>query len=209
MVIEEIEKSDLLSLIKEYNLYVDKLSKDIQNQGTRTSWDAKYMLKGIKDIKRINVIAHSIFQELRKVDVYTIDEMTQTVFARTTIELDADIVTLVRPGLFGHDVSQKNILLAYIHRCNVHLVIYLFMYRFNEFFLKIEGVLNIVRVISVLLWILPNLFVHFTFTDPTSTVVQAINLIGIPIILVRIIVPKIFRYVMRDAVISKIHLQSH
>ena len=72
-----------LSLIRQYDIHVTRLCKEIQSLSTNPTWNAKFVLKAIKGLWEFKLIAQNLFQELRRMNVYTIDGPTDYVFVRT------------------------------------------------------------------------------------------------------------------------------
>jgi hypothetical protein len=204
--IPDVQHDDFLSLIKQYDIHVTRLCKEIQSLSTKPTWNAKFVLKAIKGLWEFKLIAQNLFQELRRMNVYTIDGPTDHVFVRTTIELDADILTILTPEL-ANRASQRNTLLFYLHRCNVYLANLLFVYRVNRFFSNLKIIVNTIKIISVPLWVIPYLSSHFPIPiDPFSIAVQVINLVGVPALLVRFIVHKVFQYIIKHRVLGNLLL---
>lgn len=57
------------------------------------------MLTAIKDAGKIRIAMQLLFYDLRRINVYTTADSGTEVLARTTVELDADVVTLLNTQL--------------------------------------------------------------------------------------------------------------
>lgn len=144
-------------------------------------------------------------------NVNATDGLRDIVFARTTIELDADIVTIIRPELTAYMNNQKNIYLLLLHSYNLYLANHVFLHRINKFSSMLKTLTNTVKVISASIWLIPNLSYllissnHLFTGDLVGILVQIINLIGIPATLVWFI-PKIVRYIVKYHVMRILQL---
>ncbi len=209
--VDTLQEDDLLDLITKYRLYVNQLSENANSFSSKDTLNIKSKLTSIKNVTKIKVIAQRLFQELRRMDVYTIDGPRDIVFARTTIELDADIVTIIRPELIAYMNTQKNSYLVLLHTCNLYLANHLFVHRINKFSAMLKTLTDTVRIISISVWLIPNLSYllisshHLISGDLVAILVQIINLIGIPAIMAGII-PKIIGYIVKYHVIRILQL---
>lgn len=81
----------------------------------------------LKDIKLLGKLFRNIlkiskglerYRDLRAVNIFTFDKFQNKILARTTIELDADIITIINPELLN--TNSVDIFMN-LHRANVRL----------------------------------------------------------------------------------------
>jgi hypothetical protein len=210
IMITSLQDNDLLDLATKYRLYVNHLSENTTSLPSKDTWNIKSKLISIKNVTKIKVIAKNLFQELRRMNVSTIDSFRDIVFARTTIELDADIVTIISPDLPAVMSTQTNKILLLLHTCNLYVVNHLFMHRIHKFSSILKTLTSTLKVISVSAWLILNLSLifsshHLVSEDSVSIAVQMIKLIGIPPLLWKFI-PKIIGYVLKYQVTRSLQL---
>jgi hypothetical protein len=106
--VSELSSNVVSDLLYRYKEYVIKLLKDKQHEKISSSksrvFDAtKATIKKIslKDFSKIKTTAQGLLQDLRTMNVSTVYSSKIIEVVRTTIELDADIVTII-----GLDVQQ-------------------------------------------------------------------------------------------------------
>ena len=119
-------------LIEGYHQYIKtKISK------TQVSILPRLRLRDVKHIgkiiKSVRKIAHLVehYQDLRAVNLFTFDNFQDKILARTTIELDADIVTIIQPELFNTNNIDN---FTKLHSGNTILANYLFLYPLTRVF---------------------------------------------------------------------------
>lgn len=208
--VDALEADAILDLIKKYRQYMNRLAENDEILSKGKIQNRKTVLIGLRNLNKIKKDAQSLFHELRRMNVYTIDEFKENILARTIIELDADIVTILTPEF--SDMDKRRCVLMYLHNCNVYLANQLFARSIDKFFLKIRTIVNLVRIVSVALWLMPNLLSNSSILlsfdngiNPIIMIVQLINLIGIPILLFKF-TPKIIGYIIRYKLLSGLHL---
>jgi hypothetical protein len=200
-------------LVNEYQQHVTKLVEDKKQflNKRKETWNAKSILMAIKNITKIRKIAERLFQDLRSVSVYTIHASKNNAMARTTVELDADIITIIAPELL--EVKIKNNWLK-LHSINVVLANYLFVYRMKKFVSVLKAMTNLARIASVVLWIVSTAIALLSgILSPVNdlnpiyrVIISVFNFVGVPTLLVKFI-PKILGYVIRHTVLKKLHMQ--
>jgi hypothetical protein len=143
------------------------------------------------------------YHDIRSVNVFTIikddasyNQKNNKTLARTTIELDADIITIIPPELLLLNTNELDFLFS-LHSANIRLTNYLFLYPITKIFVVVKLTKNILRILSVPLWIAFSIFI---FPNKLELFYQylfsIINFIGIPSLLFRL-VPKIIGYIIR------------
>ena len=151
----------LLSLLVEaYHRYIDaKISNSqVSILSLPRLVDIKAIGKVLTNIRKIRKVIER-YQNLRAIDMFTVDVFQNKILARTTVELDADILTIVHPDLLN--VNQKDIF-TNIHRANVRLTNYLFLYPLKRIFTVIKSLVNIARLVSMSLWIIFSAIIFFS-----------------------------------------------
>jgi hypothetical protein len=211
----KVDESILAFLINEYQLYVTKLAKEKKQIPSTETWNRKSISHTIKNIRRVRKIAQHLFQDLRSINVYTIHGLKGSVVARTTIELDADIITIMQPELIG--ISTKNSLLN-LHSINVVLANYMFMYRISKFFSIIKTMTNMTRITSMLLWIMSTAIPFYSSQQSVlsaslnnlnlfyTVLYPLLNFIGIPALLFKFI-PKVIGFIIRSRILQNLQMQ--
>jgi len=102
----------------------------------------------IKTIKELESII-DLIRDLRSLDIYTYtrEQLNDKIVARTKIELDADIITLLSPQILEQDANSMAILLR-IHNHNVYLVNQTVQNQIKIFCSKLHTFDKIIKVIS-------------------------------------------------------------
>jgi hypothetical protein len=212
----KLDENVLYVLINEYQIYVNNLVKERKHlPGVETRY-GKSISQTIRNTRRIKKIAQHLFQDLRALNVYTIHGLKNSIVARTAIELDADIVTIISPELLK--INTKNNSLLNLHSINVFLVNYVFMYKITKFFSIIKTLTNLTRIASIVLWIT---FTIIPFYNSQQLILSAplnnlnlyytalysiVNFIGIPSLLLKFI-PKVIGYIIKYKIVQNLHMQ--
>jgi hypothetical protein len=145
----DIYESQFIELINAYSKYVIDLGKkniNINIQKKHLSFNLISILTNLKSLRnKLNIILKlkeikkvlEQYQNLKAVDMYTniksrkkVDnDSNNIIIARTTIELDADIITIISKDLLLENNSNNiNNQLLSLHKSNVYLSNYLFLY---------------------------------------------------------------------------------
>jgi hypothetical protein len=201
-----LDPRQLTLLIDGYKQHVAKLAKDKSAAAFTLSWstlkDPKSLIKIFTKITKIRKVLRR-YHDIRSVNVLTIikddasyNQNNNKILARTTIELDADIITIIPPELLL--TTNEAAFLFSLHRANIHLANYLFLYPITKIFVVVKLTKNILRILSVPLWIAFSIFIFpkALFTD-YNYIFSIINFIGVPALLIRL-VPKIIGYIIRN-----------
>ena len=123
------------------------------------SWSS---VRDIKSLVRLPVKIQKIeevlkrYHDLRSVNLFTVDAFQNKILARTTIELDADIITIIPPELL---IMNQPDLLMKLHSANICLANYLFLYPMTKIFVIVKTMKNILRVMSIPLWIVVSMII--------------------------------------------------
>ena len=142
------------------------------------------------------------YQDIRSINVFTIikdasHNQKNKILARTTIELDADIITIIPPELLLLLNTKEVNFLFSLHSANIRLANYLFLYSIMRIFVIVKLTKNIFRILSIPVWIA---FTIFIFPKGVGLFYQfifsIINFIGVPALLFKL-VPKIMGYIIR------------
>jgi hypothetical protein len=202
-----LDPRQLTLLVDGYKRHVTKLAKDRSAAAITLSWstlkDPKSLIKIFTKITKIKKVLRR-YHDIRSVNVFTIikddvshNQKNNKILARTTIELDADIITIVPPELLLVNTNEADFLFS-LHSANIHLANYLFLYPITKIFVVVKLTKNVLRILSVPLWIAFSIFI---FPKEVAAFYQyifsIINFIGIPALLFRL-VPKIMGHVIRN-----------
>lgn len=182
------------------NILLDKYSEYIAKVFTKhrliTSWvisrDIKSVVRLITSIQGIKKILKR-YEKLRSINVFTIDGYQNRIVARTTIELDADVITIIPPELVGIDQAHFCIRL---HNSNIRLANHLFILPINRIFMIINSTKNILRVVSISFWIFFSIILFppkLIFNDYLFLI---FNFVGAPT-MIFMSMPKILGYIIR------------
>lgn len=157
--ITHLDNVNLMELVECYREQIAQLAKNAQSSSNFVELDnnSKPMMTKLKDATKIIANAKDLFQDLRVWNIYTEDEC-KNVLVRTTIELDGDVITIIRPDLLSMKLKST---LLYLHNCNVFLANCFFAYKINKFFSSFKDVMYLTRISSAFIgsaWSLVNLF---------------------------------------------------
>ena len=137
MDVSTINVDIVSALIEKYKNYVKVSSKQTYNSSSIDKSDLKEkdlsMLAAIKKVKVLENMA-DFLREPRTITVYTINKFNKEEIARTTIELDADVITIIARNVLNNE--SVAMLLLLLHSCNVLLINRLFEERAEKFHLQ-------------------------------------------------------------------------
>jgi hypothetical protein len=198
-----LDPRQLTLLVDGYRQHVTKLAKDKSAAAITFSWsilkDPKSLIKIFTKITKLKKVLQR-YQDIRSVNVFTIIMDTpqkNKILARTTIELDADIITIVPPELLLLNTNEIDFLFS-LHSANIRLANYLFLYPIMKIFVVVKLTKNILRILSIPLWIAFSIFI---FPKGIGIfyeyIFSIINFIGVPALLFRF-VPKVMGYIIRN-----------
>jgi hypothetical protein len=202
-----LDPRQLTLLVDGYRQHVTKLAKDRSAASAITlSWstlkDPKSLIKIFSKIAKIKKVLRR-YHDIRLVNVFTIikddashNQKNNKILARTTIELDADIITIIPPELLLQNTNETSFLFS-LHSANIHLANYLFLYPIMRIFVIVKLAKYILRILSIPLWIAFSIFI---FPKGVGVfyeyIFSIVNFIGIPALLFRL-VPKIMSYIIK------------
>ena len=183
-------------LVEAYHQYVNtKLSNSHVSILSRPRLkDIKSLGKLFRNILKISKVLER-YQDLRAVNIFTLDKFQNKILARTTIELDADIITIIHPELL---YTNSVDIFMNLHSANIRLANYLFLYPLTKTFAVIKAIKNIARIISMPLWIIlsATIFPSKMISNDYHYLFMIFSFIGIPAILYKFI-PKIMAFIIR------------
>lgn len=198
-----LDPRQLALLVDGYKQHVTKLVNDRSAAAIATlSWsnlkDPKSLIKIFTKISKIRKVLRR-YHDIRSVNVFSIIIDTfqrDNILARTTIELDADIITIIPLGLLLN--TDEAYFLFNLHSANIRLANYLFLYPIMRIFVVVKLTKHILKILSIPLWIIFSIFI---FPKELGLFYQyifsIINFIGIPALLFRLM-PKIISYIIRN-----------
>ncbi len=183
-------------MIDAYHKYID--TKISTSHVSILSWERLRHIKSFgklfRNVRKYRKVLER-YQNLSSVNIFTLDRFQNKILARTIIELDADIITIIPRELLSTD--SVNIYTT-LHRANIRLANYLYLYPLIRIFAIIKAVKNLSRLISILLWISFSLIM----LPPTmilkdyNYLFMIFNFVGIPAMLYKFI-PKIVAFIIR------------
>jgi hypothetical protein len=213
----KIDEKWISFLIVEYYNLIFNLNKSIDHEPKKKEIsDYRQLISTINNITSILQTARSIFHNAHVLNIDTEDGFREIIFARTRIELDADILTILRPDFLK--ISRVNSFLV-LHNLNVNLANNLFRRRLYNLFTSIKNLINTARIAAVLVWLSMSLYtLSGTYIEvihnivngniDTQSVIQLIvlilDLIGGPYILWRFL-PNLIGRIMLHEIRKQLH----
>jgi hypothetical protein len=205
------EKWVSLLIVEYYNL-VNNVNKIIIDHEPKEKEIFSYMkpINIINNITNILETARDIFRNAHVLNIDTEDGFREIIFARTRIELDADILTILKPDFLK--IRRLNSFLA-LHNLNVNLANNIFRRRLYDLFSSIKNLINMARIVAVLVWLSISLYalsgtyievIHNIVNGNIDTesfigfIVLILDLIGGPYILMRLLPNLIGRFVLYE-----------
>ena len=149
-------------------------------------------------------------------NIDTEDGFRGIIYARTRIELDADILMILRPDFLK--ISRVNSFLV-LHNLNVNLSNNLFRRRLYNLFSSIKNLINLGRIVVTLAWLSISLyalsgtyieFLHNIANGNVDTqsfvgfIILMLDLIGGPYLLMRFL-PKLIGRIMLREIRKQLH----
>lgn len=183
---------DIISaLIEKYKNYVKVStmeSKANYNSSSIGKSDLKEkdlsMLAAIKKVKVLENMA-DFLREPRTITVYTINKFNKEEIARTTIELDADVITIIPRNVLNNE--SVAMLLLLLHSCNVLLINRLFEEQLKNFTYSLRMIANIIRWISLIPF-------GVSLIPSFSSLIHGLSQGSIPQVLFTVVSPILYRY---------------
>jgi hypothetical protein len=157
------------------------------------------MLRGVRGLIDIVKKGRKIFASAHAITVDTEDGFRDIVFARTRVELDGDIITMMTPDV----LKTKGIyILMSLHQLNVSLANEFIRSTIHEYFLSIKNLINMIRIISSGIWVSLNAYAfwaHFEEalrnSDWHVIAFFLLDIVGGPYLLIKYL-PKLFGYIL-------------
>jgi hypothetical protein len=214
----KIDETWISLLIVEYYNLVINLNKSIIDHESKKKeiLNHKQLIGIINNMIRVLRTARSIFRNAHVLNIDTEDGFREIIFARTRIELDADILTILRPDFLK--ISRVNSFLI-LHNLNVNLANNLFRRRLYNLFASIKNLINMARVVAVLVWLSISLYalsgtyievIHDIVNGNIDTesyigfIVLILDLVGGPYVLLRFL-PNIIGRIILHRIRKELH----
>ena len=213
----KIDEKWISLLIVEYYNLVNNLNKNIiDHEPKKEISHYRQLISTINNITSILQTARSIFHNAHVLNIDTEDRFREIIFARTRIELDADILTILRPDFLK--ISRVNSFLV-LHNLNVNLANNLFRRRLYNLFASIKNLINTARIAAVLVWLSISLYaLSGTYIEVIHNIVNGnidtqslihlilliLDLIGGPYILWRFL-PNLIGRIMLHEIRKQLH----
>jgi hypothetical protein len=220
----KIDKKWLLPVIHEYDNLLKNLNKTKERESKKETLKHRQIVNIVKQTISIRRTVQSIFRNAHVLNIDTEDGFTQITFIRTRIELDADILTIIRPDLFKNSAVEN---LFILHSLNVSLANTLIKRRLYNLFSSIKNLINIARIVSTAIWLSISLFSfaveyieqirsdianngNITNESLIPLILLILDLIGGPYVLVRFLpklIGRIILYKIRKELFGRIILR--
>jgi hypothetical protein len=207
-----IARDDMVVLVKAYqqltNTIIEKTKKHplFSKQGLQEFLLSLGKLNIILKINEIKSVL-SRYQHLSAIDVVSLCRLNlkedSKPIAKTIIELDADIITILpRDFLSPENQADVHSLLS-IHRLNVWLANYVFLYPILRIFKIIEHVKGVAGKGSLILSLVAGFGVfQKNGFDPTNLAYSALYFVGAPTMVYQF-VPKILGHIIKDKLLAE------
>lgn len=140
-------------------------------------------LRTIGSMKRTKDLAHTntSLSDLRTINVFTIDRFTNTTIGRTTIELDADIVTLLSQDA----IDRYKVGIVELHGCSVVLVNNYLKFLMEKISCDLKKLSKAVRIAS---------FIPFSVSLYSSTLSSELIFKLLPLVIGGAVTPLLYKY---------------
>jgi hypothetical protein len=148
--ITDLYPNILSELIRKYQDYIRGIAKRDKTKPQ----DSSKLSQALEEVKGVGDLI-SFVKDLTKIDINTIDACANKTIARTTIELDADIFTVLPQDVL--DDSRLAILIK-LQNCNTMLVNQIFESHikiFSGILLRVDKLIKFVSVIPFALSLIP------------------------------------------------------
>ena len=212
-----LHAKDLLDLVSGYYNYAGALNEDRGEHSNQNNHyhrlynmlhNIRSFIEAVKDVRSIRRIFRYLLQNQRSLNVCTINGLKDTMLAKTTIELDADVITIILPEVLK--LNSKDVYLQ-LHEANIYIANFLFSYPIKKYFSFIKKTKILLRTITPSLWVVLSLY-PFIASDGLNNLDESYNLLylimntfGIPTVLFRS-VPKLIGIVVRKTLLRDLHI---
>ena len=209
---DQINSSNVSLLRNEINDYVNELTNQLEEKPPIVSRDSiKKIGLFLKNLKNFNIEnikkTLNFYQELHSINIFTCYRYKnkEEIIGRTTIELDADIVTIIPAWLLCHEKAH---LLCDLHMENVCLSNHLFLYPIKKIFARARLLKESVGWFLSQIWI--GISYYLVFRDPNldpymdivNSFYFTLDVMGIPILIVQTM-PRIIGYFLKKYLSKK------
>jgi hypothetical protein len=199
---DQINSSNVSLLRNEINDYVNELTNQLEEKPPIVSRDSiKKIGLFLKNLKNFNIEnikkTLNFYQELHSINIFTCYRYkdNEEIIGRTTIELDADILTIIPAWLIRH---EKVHLLCDLHMVNVFLSNYLFFYPITKLFARVRLLKEGIG------WILASIWMGSSYMsldsiphmDIVNSLYFTLDYMGIPILIIQTL-PRIIGYFLK------------
>jgi hypothetical protein len=179
------------SKLEVFDVPTDQLSKLIEKYATSISLKSIMELREnkkafgnvLKSIGRKKEIVEkdNSLGDLRTISVFTIDKFSNRIIGRTTVELDADIITLLCQDI----LDRKKNSIVRLHGCNVSFVNQYLKYLMEKLSRDLEKLSKTIKIASFIPF---GISVYFTMS--ASEVIFKFS----PLIISMIVTPLLYKY---------------
>jgi hypothetical protein len=180
----DIDVNVILELVKKYKDYVEEAVRGIETQSNSIKEDSNILIKSIGSMKELEDLT-SLVRDPRKIDIYTIDAVANIAIARTIIELDSDVITVLQEDLLDN-VRLPTFL--NFHQYNVFLVNQLFESRIKMityYLVSLNKVLKFASVLPLVISLISPLL-NMSSLPP-----------ALPAIIIGVATPFLYKYIPR------------
>jgi len=203
-------------IVQYYNLVINLNKNSDQEPKEKEISNYRQLISIINNITRILQTARSIFRNAHVLNIDTEDGFREIIYARTRIELDADILTILRQDFLK--ISRANSFLV-LHNLNVNLANNLLRRRLYNLFSSIKNLINMLRIVAILVWLSISLFaLSGTYVEVINNIVNGnintesliqlivliLDLIGGPYVLMRFL-PNLIGRIMLHEIRKQLH----
>jgi hypothetical protein len=175
--------TDLFSNLLEKYVTTIRYVTDLRSRSTAQQKEKKVaFFRTLGSMKRTKEATHTnTLSDLRTINVFTIDRFANTTIGRTTIELDADIVTLL-----SQDVIERNKHgIVRLHICSVILVTNYLKHLMEKISCDLNKLSKAIKIAS---------FIPFGISVYSSTLPSELIFKLLPLVIGGVITPLLFRY---------------
>ena len=200
-----IDADTIATIIKQYKSELKKLEDAIkQFDQSKEKWKGdigshiKFVFSEIKNIAKERDQIENMIKGIHVMHVLSYYD--NKIAARTTIELDGDIVTIISP-----DLKNNKKLLMDLHSCNVQYANYVFQQKVGRLFLYLQRLIGLAKVIITPIYFGSFVYVHVQYlsdADLVPTILSILHIIGGPALMWRFAVPRVLRYIIRKKILG-------
>ena len=163
--INNVRARDLLALVNLYSKHTKTLNENTESNHEQHPSShsliaiVKWVVQTSKELKNVKRYLNDLLKNPHSLNVCTIDGSSQVMLAKTTVELDADIITIMLPELLQS--NNKNIYLQ-LHTANIYTANFLLGHSAKKLFLFIKKMKMLFRIIIPPFWVGLTLYPFIT-----------------------------------------------